>query len=160
MGPFVLLGARVYHPRTARFLSPDPIPDWVNPYAYAQGNPVGFWDPGGLRRIEVRRSARITISARPLPGLDMEFREEILIDEPPFATVVEGEETEAPEAPQPETSLPAPIALPPMPSPPLVPPVPPVRPVGCDAIGSSPIRVTLLLALLPLLLLLSPRTRA
>ena len=160
VGPFVLLGARVYHPRTARFLSPDPIPDWVNPYAYAQGNPVGFWDPGGLRRIEVRRSARITISARPLPGLDVEFREEILIDEPPYATVVEGEETEAPETPQPETSLPAPIALPPMPSPPLVPPVPPVRPVGCDAIGSSPVRVTLLLALLPLLLLLSPRTRA
>jgi RHS repeat-associated protein len=44
--------ARYYDSTTARFLSPDPIisasPLTVNPYQYAQANPLDFVDPNGL----------------------------------------------------------------------------------------------------------------
>jgi RHS repeat-associated protein len=158
IGPFILLGRRVYYPRAARFVTPDPLPDWINPYSYVQGDPVHFWDPGGLRRVEVRRSARITLTARPLPAFEAEYREEILIDEPPGAAAVEGEPTETEERTSPDGAAPGPIGRPPLPLPPLVPPVPPVRPVGCDAIAASPIGVTVLGLLLPLLLLLARRS--
>jgi RHS repeat-associated protein len=45
---YVLIGARLYAPALARFLAPDPVFNPVNAYAYAQGNPVDFWDPAGL----------------------------------------------------------------------------------------------------------------
>jgi RHS repeat-associated protein len=43
----VVLGPRVLDSDAARFLSPDPVFNAVNQYAYAQGNPVFFWDPTG-----------------------------------------------------------------------------------------------------------------
>ncbi|WP_406204350.1 polymorphic toxin-type HINT domain-containing protein [Kitasatospora sp. NBC_01560] len=52
---FTLLGAREYDPRTARFLSPDPIvdsgdPQQWNAYAYANNSPVNRSDANGLRQ--------------------------------------------------------------------------------------------------------------
>jgi RHS repeat-associated protein len=43
----VVLGPRVLDSDVGRFLSPDPVYNAVNQYAYAQGNPVFFWDPDG-----------------------------------------------------------------------------------------------------------------
>jgi RHS repeat-associated protein len=45
-----LLGARVYDPFIGRFLSPDPIHQVFDQYSYTIGNPVYFWDPGGLHQ--------------------------------------------------------------------------------------------------------------
>ncbi len=45
---YVLIGARLYAPRLARFLAPDPVWNPVNAYAYTLGNPVDFSDPAGL----------------------------------------------------------------------------------------------------------------
>jgi len=47
------LNARYYDPATARFISPDPLMDPANaltldPYRYADNNPVVFTDPSGL----------------------------------------------------------------------------------------------------------------
>ena len=47
LGGLVWLGARIYDPAVGRFLSPDPVFQLVNPYAYAMGNPVWFSDPDG-----------------------------------------------------------------------------------------------------------------
>jgi len=47
LGELVLLGGRVLDPRAGRFLSPDPVLQVVNQYAYALANPVAFWDPDG-----------------------------------------------------------------------------------------------------------------
>jgi len=47
IGDLMLLGARVYDPAVARFLSPDPVFQVVNQYAYTLGNPVWFTDPDG-----------------------------------------------------------------------------------------------------------------
>ena len=48
LGPLQVMGARVYDPYAARFLSPDPMPQLVNDHAYTLGNPIEFWDPTGL----------------------------------------------------------------------------------------------------------------
>ncbi len=58
LGELVLLGGRLYDPAAGRFLAPDPVFQLVNGFAYAQSNPLWFWDPDG-------RSARgaITIAA-------------------------------------------------------------------------------------------------
>jgi RHS repeat-associated protein len=45
---YVLIGSRLYSPRVARFLAPDPVWNPLNLYAYTLGNPVDFWDPSGL----------------------------------------------------------------------------------------------------------------
>jgi RHS repeat-associated protein len=45
----VLLESRVYDAAAARFLSPDPIYQVFNQFAYAQGNPIAFSDPSGLQ---------------------------------------------------------------------------------------------------------------
>jgi len=47
LGDLVLLGHRVLDSEAGRFLSPDPIYQLINQYAYAFGNPVRFWDPSG-----------------------------------------------------------------------------------------------------------------
>ena len=47
LGSLQIVGARVYDPLAGRFLSPDPVAQWVNAYAYTQGNPLEFWDPSG-----------------------------------------------------------------------------------------------------------------
>ncbi|MFD9817527.1 polymorphic toxin-type HINT domain-containing protein [Streptomyces violascens] len=51
-----LLGAREYDPKTARFISPDPLIDAGNPqqwnaYAYANNSPVNNTDPSGLMQM-------------------------------------------------------------------------------------------------------------
>lgn len=48
IGELMILGYRTYDPAVGRFLSPDPILQVVNQYAYALGNPVLFQDPDGL----------------------------------------------------------------------------------------------------------------
>jgi RHS repeat-associated protein len=40
-------GARHYDPRIARFLSHDPVREYMNPYAYVRWNPVMYVDPDG-----------------------------------------------------------------------------------------------------------------
>jgi RHS repeat-associated protein len=47
-GALMLLGARVYDPAVGRFLSPDPLFQLVNQFAYTLGNPVWFEDADGL----------------------------------------------------------------------------------------------------------------
>jgi RHS repeat-associated protein len=47
LGDLVLLGARLHDPEIGRFLAPDPIVQILNQYAYADGNPVWYWDPDG-----------------------------------------------------------------------------------------------------------------
>ncbi len=151
IGSFVLLGERVYHPRSARFLSPDPIPDWINRYTYAQGDPVNFWDPEGLARRETRTTIEMEIQARPIPRARLRVQVEQLVtdEEEPLAPPGEapGREQRAPESSGP----------PPFPETPNTPTVPdlsiPPLMRGCDAIAAAPSRVALLLALLPFLLL-------
>jgi RHS repeat-associated protein len=46
-GDLLRLGSRLYDPDAARFLAPDPIFQVVNQYAYADGNPIWYWDPDG-----------------------------------------------------------------------------------------------------------------
>ena len=66
----MLLGARLYDPDAARFLAPDPVFQLVNQYAYADGNPIWYWDPDG-RLAELATAAsrsasphRYRVSAR------------------------------------------------------------------------------------------------
>jgi RHS repeat-associated protein len=47
----VLLGHRLYDPEAERFLAPDPIYQLLDQYAYAQGNPILFWDPSGASAV-------------------------------------------------------------------------------------------------------------
>ena len=44
---------RAYDPRIARWLSRDPIEEYVSPnlYTYAGGDPIGFIDPSGLKNV-------------------------------------------------------------------------------------------------------------
>ena len=44
-------GARFYDPRLARFLTHDPVREYMNPYAYVQWNPVKFVDPTGMEGV-------------------------------------------------------------------------------------------------------------
>ncbi len=48
IGELMLLGARVYDPAVGRFLSPDPVFQIVNQFAYTLGNPIWFSDPDGF----------------------------------------------------------------------------------------------------------------
>lgn len=50
LGGLVRLGARVYDPFVGRFLSPDPFEQVFDQHTYTIGNPVHFWDPGGLQQ--------------------------------------------------------------------------------------------------------------
>jgi RHS repeat-associated protein len=58
----VVLGPRVLDSDTGRFLSQDPVFNAVNLYAYAQGNPVFFWDPSGT--ITATQSIAATAAAQ------------------------------------------------------------------------------------------------
>ena len=49
--PYLDFGARLYDPRTAAWLAPDPLSEKyypISPYAYCAGDPVNLVDPGGL----------------------------------------------------------------------------------------------------------------
>ena len=58
VGPFMLLGARVYEPGIGRLLSPDPVMTLTNQYTYTSGNPIGFLDNSGLAEISQRMTPR------------------------------------------------------------------------------------------------------
>jgi RHS repeat-associated protein len=47
IGELMTLGARIYDPAVGRFLSPDPVLQDLNQYAYTLGNPLWFADPSG-----------------------------------------------------------------------------------------------------------------
>jgi len=47
IGELMLLGVRVYDPAVGRFLSPDPLFQIVNQFAYTLGNPIWFSDADG-----------------------------------------------------------------------------------------------------------------
>jgi RHS repeat-associated protein len=47
IGELMVLGERIYDPTVGRFLSPDPLFQIVNQFAYTLGNPVWFSDPNG-----------------------------------------------------------------------------------------------------------------
>ena len=59
VGPFMLLGARVYDSGIGRFLSPDPVLTASNRYAYTSGNPVSFGDASGLFEVTAGKMAVI-----------------------------------------------------------------------------------------------------
>ncbi|MGH7288526.1 MAG: RHS repeat domain-containing protein, partial [Myxococcota bacterium] len=58
----VVLGPRVLDSATGRFLSQDPVFNAVNQYAYAQGNPVFFWDPDGAQLSEAQASGVYSVA--------------------------------------------------------------------------------------------------
>ena len=63
----VLARARAYEPELNRFLGPDPagVRDGINPFLYAQGNPLSFVDPLGLWAVpSTVRSHYGTLSPR------------------------------------------------------------------------------------------------
>jgi RHS repeat-associated protein len=62
IGELMMLGARIYDPAVGRFLSPDPVLQRVNQYAYALGNPVWFTDPYGRDTIAVIEGIAVTIA--------------------------------------------------------------------------------------------------
>ncbi len=64
-GELVLMGARVYDPVASRFLSPDPIFQVVNQYAYTLANPIEFQDRDGTS---------------PTDTLDAEARQALIAD--------------------------------------------------------------------------------
>lgn len=43
-------GARYMDPALGRFISPDPIREYYNPYSYVANNPIYFTDPNGRKR--------------------------------------------------------------------------------------------------------------
>lgn len=51
LADLLMLGARLYDPASGRFLSPDPIEQVVNQFAYTLGNPVMMWDPTGQSAV-------------------------------------------------------------------------------------------------------------
>ncbi|MBW2289606.1 MAG: hypothetical protein JRG90_17520 [Deltaproteobacteria bacterium] len=62
IGPFMLLGARMYDPLVGRFVSPDPVFNLLNQYTYTLGNPIWFWDPDG-RTSDVVVALDVGVSA-------------------------------------------------------------------------------------------------
>jgi hypothetical protein len=111
---------------------------------------VNFWDPDGLTRTEVRRSARARFILRPIIGGEIELREEVIVDDPSGGSDDPGNEGDLPPAP----GAPSPGLFPEVPNSPAIPDVMlPPRFGGCDAVASSPTGVLLLLIALPFLTL-------
>ena len=62
--PYLDFGARVYDPRTAAWLSQDPLSEKyysITPYAYCAGNPVNLVDPDGRIWYMINRNGNISI---------------------------------------------------------------------------------------------------
>jgi len=57
-------GARFYDPRIARFVTEDPVREYMNPYAYVAWNPVKFTDPTGMFGL-VGLSIALALNAGP-----------------------------------------------------------------------------------------------
>jgi RHS repeat-associated protein len=62
IGELMMLGARIYDPAVGRFLSPDPVLQLINQYAYALGNPVWFSDPYGNDALCAIEGTAVTTS--------------------------------------------------------------------------------------------------
>jgi RHS repeat-associated protein len=65
---FVVLGARVLDAEAGRFLSPDPVDPWLDSYAYTWGNPLHFWDPGGLEPQPVPQGPPVAATVLDIMG--------------------------------------------------------------------------------------------
>jgi RHS repeat-associated protein len=69
----IYLGARYYDPRLGRFISADPatpISDdsqSINPYAYAENNPVSFTDPTGMQACVAAQETCVAVPETPNP---------------------------------------------------------------------------------------------
>ena len=158
VGEFVLIGARVYFPRAGRFLSPDPIPDWLNRYTYAHGDPVNFWDPDGLDRRHIKTLVELEVVGPAKLSARLRIAvEEVLIDEPDSEAAESNEAGDGSDAGAGNPGS-SPSNFPEVPNSPTIPDfnLPP-RMGGCDAISTSPSAVATLLALLPFLVLLFGR---
>ncbi len=61
---FIWMGARYYDPSSCKFLSPDPIgyPINMNLYAYANGDPINFFDPDGRLTSSLYRYGQYVVS--------------------------------------------------------------------------------------------------
>ena len=62
--PYLDFGARLYDPRTAAWLSQDPMAEKyypIGPYVYCAGNPVNFVDPEGRIWYMINRNGNISI---------------------------------------------------------------------------------------------------
>jgi RHS repeat-associated protein len=62
LGGLMLLGERVYDPQIGRFLSPDPVRNAVNLYAYGLGNPVFFTDRDGRDALDTALAIGATVT--------------------------------------------------------------------------------------------------
>ena len=61
--PYLDFGARLYDPRTAAWLSQDPMAEKyypISPYAYCAGNPVNLVDPDGMDWYYLHQDGTIT----------------------------------------------------------------------------------------------------
>ncbi|MFP6565622.1 MAG: RHS repeat-associated core domain-containing protein [Myxococcota bacterium] len=68
-----LLGARILDADSARFLSPDPVFQVSNQYAYAEGNPVLLWDPNGeFPKVNCKVRVEFPKSSFPWPKVTLE----------------------------------------------------------------------------------------
>lgn len=62
VGSLVLLGGRLLDPSAGRFLAPDPLFQPLSAFTYTQGDPVGWWDPGGLHPESVPLSPQAQVA--------------------------------------------------------------------------------------------------
>jgi RHS repeat-associated protein len=89
IGELMLLGARVYDPVVGRFLSPDPLFQIVNQFAYTLGNPIWFADADGLS-AEANGSVQGLADGLSLAGATLAIAGRILAFSPTPQTVVIG----------------------------------------------------------------------
>ena len=89
VGALMLLGARVYDPGVGRFLSPDPVFQIVNQFAYTLGNPVWFDDADGLS-VEANDSAQGVADGLSIAGAALAVVGRILSFAPTPQTVILG----------------------------------------------------------------------
>ena len=56
---FIQTGVRTYFPRLGRYMQVDPIKDGINFLAYCDNDPINFFDPDGLKKINKEKWGRI-----------------------------------------------------------------------------------------------------
>jgi RHS repeat-associated protein len=62
--PYLDFGARLYSPRTAAWLSPDPLAEkyyGISPYAYCRNNPTNFIDPDGRKVVGLTKKDALKV---------------------------------------------------------------------------------------------------
>jgi RHS repeat-associated protein len=74
----IYLGARYYDPRLGRFISADPATpvsdssQSINPYAYAENNPVSFTDPTGMQACVAAQETCLAAPETPNPVMQFD----------------------------------------------------------------------------------------